>query len=73
MNIVSYGAGTNSTALLIEMLNRGIPCNLITFADTGGERPETYEYMKMFSSWLVSKGFPAIVYVRQKLQVNTWV
>jgi calcineurin-like phosphoesterase family protein len=27
MNIVSYGAGTNSTALLIEMINRGIPIN----------------------------------------------
>ena len=64
MNIVSYGAGTNSTALLIEMLNRGIPCDLITFADTGGERPETYEYMRMFSDWLVNKGFPAIVYVK---------
>ena len=50
MNIVSYGAGTNSTALLIEMLNRGIPCDLITFADMGGERPETYKYLEMFNN-----------------------
>ena len=64
MNIVSYGAGTNSTAMLIEMINRQIPCDLITFADTGGERPETYEYMKMFSDWLVAKGFPSITYVK---------
>lgn len=66
MNIVSYGAGTNSTALLIEMLNRNIPCDLITFADTGGERPETYEYLEMFSKWLVSKGFPEIIVLKSE-------
>lgn len=64
MNIVSYGAGTNSTALLVEMINRKIPCDLITFADTSGERPETYAYLKMFSEWLVSKGFPKITIVK---------
>jgi hypothetical protein len=64
MNIVSYGAGTNSTALLIEMVNRGIPVDLITFADTGAERPQTYEYLKMFSDWLVTKGYPEIITLR---------
>jgi len=40
--MVSYGAGTNSTAMLVEMVRRGEHVDVITFADTGGERQETY-------------------------------
>lgn len=65
MIAVSYGAGTNSTAMLIEMVKRGIVPDVITFADTGGERPTTYEYCSMFSDWLVSKNFPQIITVRK--------
>ena len=64
MMIVSYGAGMNSTAMLIQMLLRGESCDVITFADTGGERPETYAYLKMFSEWLHERGYPKIVTVR---------
>lgn len=63
--IVTYGAGTNSTALLIEMWKRGIIPDLILFADTGGERPETYWYIIMFSLWLVGHGMPPITTVRK--------
>jgi len=62
--IVAYGAGTNSTALLIEMWKRGIIPDLILFADTGGERPETYWYIIMFSLWLVGHGMPPITTVK---------
>lgn len=34
--IVSYGGGTNSTAMLIAMVLKGIKPDLILFADTGG-------------------------------------
>jgi len=65
MNIVAYGGGTNSTALLVECVNRGIPVELILFADTGGERPETYEYVQLFSDWLVSHGLTGIISVNR--------
>lgn len=65
MNIVSYGGGTNSTALLVECVNRGVSVDLILFADTGGEKPHTYEYVDLFSKWLVSHGMPEIVTVQQ--------
>lgn len=65
MHIASYGGGTNSTAELIECVNRGIKVDLILFADTGGERPETYAYVKMFSDWLIAHGYPAIIWVRK--------
>lgn len=64
MQIVAYGAGTNSTAMLIEMQRRGEKVDAITFADTGGERPETYAYVTLFSEWLVAHGYPVIVTVR---------
>lgn len=63
MRIVSYGGGTNSTAMLIECVNRGIAVDLILFADTGGEKPHTYNYVKIFSDWLVAHDMPEITTV----------
>jgi hypothetical protein len=63
--VLSYGGGVNSTAILIGLVDRDEPPDLILFADTGGELPETYEYRDRFSDWLVARGFPAIVSVSQ--------
>ena len=65
MIIASYGGGTNSTAMLIECVNRGIDVDLILFADTGGEKPLTYQYVKTFSKWLVDNGMPEITIVKK--------
>lgn len=61
--VVSYGAGTNSTAMICEMVRRGEPIDATVFADTGGERPDTYQHLHEFSDWLVAHGYPAIVVV----------
>jgi len=63
--IIAYGAGTNSTALLIEMQKRKIIPDLILFADTGGERPSTYRYLEMFNEWLSSHSMPRIITVKK--------
>ncbi len=63
MNVVSFGGGVNSSAMLIGMYERGIPADLILFADTGGEKPETYAHRDAFSKWLKSHGFPPILKV----------
>ena len=73
MNIISYGGGTNSTAMIIELYNRKIPIDLIMFSDTGdfwgkrkfGEKPHTYNYVEMFSKWCVDHGLPEITIVRK--------
>lgn len=70
LQIVSYGAGTNSTAMLVEMVRRGEPCAAIVFADTGGERPETYAHLLEFSEWLTAHGYPEITTVRQTTKVG---
>lgn len=64
MNVVAYGAGTNSTAMLVGLHERGEPVDLILFADTGGERPETYKYVGVVSEWCKSVGFPEIITVK---------
>jgi 3'-phosphoadenosine 5'-phosphosulfate sulfotransferase (PAPS reductase)/FAD synthetase len=58
MNIVSFGGGTNSTAMIIGMYLHKIPIDLILFADTGGEQPHTYEFIETFNSWLERHGLP---------------
>ena len=61
--VVSYGGGTNSTAMLIELARRGERVDLILFADTGGERPGTYKFIDLFSDWLEAAGYPRILTV----------
>ena len=65
MNVLTYGGGTNSTALAIELMNRDISLDLIIFSDTGGEKPGTYKYIAYFSKHLVSRGYPAITIVKK--------
>lgn len=60
MIVVNYGMGTNSTALLVEAVKRGIVVDLIVSADTGDEFDRTYRYCEMFSEWLVKNGQPAV-------------
>lgn len=62
--VVSWGGGVNSTAMLIGMHERGIYPNLVLFADTGGEKPETYEYRDVFDDWLIAHGMRSIITVR---------
>lgn len=62
--IVSYGGGTNSTAMLVGLHERGERPVAIIFADTGGEKPETYSHLKTMSAWCEAAGFPQIQTVR---------
>jgi hypothetical protein len=62
--VVAYGLGVDSTALLVEFARRGIRPDLILFADTGGEKPETYAYLPVIQDYLVGVGFPPVVTVR---------
>jgi hypothetical protein len=62
--VVAYGLGVDSTAMLIEFVRRGFRPDLILFADTGGEKPETYEYLPVIQQYLASVGFPSVTTVR---------
>lgn len=58
--VVSYGGGVNSTAVLVGYAERGIIPDAIVFADTGGEKPETYQTVADVSAWCVARGMPQI-------------
>jgi hypothetical protein len=63
LNIVSFGGGTNSTAMLIGMWEKKIPVDLILFADTGAEQPHTYQHIEIMNKWLPEHGMPKITIV----------
>jgi 3'-phosphoadenosine 5'-phosphosulfate sulfotransferase (PAPS reductase)/FAD synthetase len=64
-HIVAFGGGVDSTAMILGLYEQNRPIDLIMFADTGGERPETYAHIDNFSKWLVSKGLPSITVVKR--------
>ena len=63
MNVVGYGGGTDSTAMLIGLWRHHVPVDLILFADPGAEQPHTYAYLDTMSRWLENHGMPAITRV----------
>lgn len=68
--ILSYGAGTNSKAILCEIIRRSERLDAIVFADTGGERPDTYANLLSTSKFSESCGYPAITIVRRTALVG---
>ena len=45
---LSFGAGVNSTALMLLLLDEGVEFETV-FIDTGCEKPETYEYLNLLN------------------------
>ena len=64
--LVGFGGGVNSTAALVGLYHRHLRPDLITFADTGGEKPETYAFLNTLDSWLVQAGFPSLTRVKKE-------
>jgi hypothetical protein len=58
--MISFGAGVNSVAMTIMLVNDGWR-GPIVFADTGGEHPETYCYLEYFGRWLAERGMEITV------------
>lgn len=58
--LLSYGAGINSTALAILLINQGWKGQIV-FSDTGTEWPDTYCFMDYFENeWLEPRGFEIV-------------
>jgi hypothetical protein len=60
-HILSHGAGVNSTALMIFLIRKKFPLDGVVFADTGGELPETYEYLKIAQKYLSKHKIPFVI------------
>ena len=65
LSTLAYGAGTNSTAMILLLHSQGMKVDLITFADTGAEKPHTYAYLTVMNNWLLVNGWPQITIVKK--------
>lgn len=63
---VCAGLGVDSTAMLIALRNEGIRPDIITFADTGGEKPETIRYRHTLNLWLLKQNWPLVTVCRKR-------
>jgi hypothetical protein len=52
--------------MLFNMRRLRIRPDLVIFADTGGEKPETYDYIRIMDAWLDRVGFPSVTQVSYK-------
>lgn len=59
-SVVSYGGGVNSVAVCVGLVKRGEMPDLVMFADTGGERPETYQHVAKMFDWLQSRNVECV-------------
>ena len=61
--VLNYGMGVDSTAMIVGLVERGIRPDIILFADTGSEKPETYAYLATISEFLARHDFPKVTVV----------
>lgn len=58
------GLGTDTFGYIVGLVERGERPDLFTFADTGAERPLTYEMLHVINDYLSKHGFPPVVVVQ---------
>lgn len=56
LKVVSYGGGLHSTAMLVKMVQDGQRPDIVLFADTGDELPETYATVEFYKRWCENQG-----------------
>ncbi len=69
--IWNWGLGVNSTGGIIESIRRGDRIDLVLSADTGNEKPETYDFRDRFTAWLAERGVTAIVARKKPVECRT--
>ena len=62
----SCGLGINSAAMAVWFVAHGLRYDLAMFADTGGEKQATYDYLPILQDYLTAHGLPPIMTVWKK-------
>lgn len=63
--ILNFGAGVDSTAMSLKLLEHEVIPDMFIFADTGGEKPETIAWKDEFGARMEAEGWPALVTVQK--------
>jgi hypothetical protein len=61
LRVLSLGAGVQSTALLMLILDGEIECDAAIFADTGWEPRAVYDHLEQLKALAAMRGFPLYV------------
>lgn len=61
-----FGAGVDSTAMLVALRAAGLRPTWVMFADTGGEKPETLSHIPQMNAVLKRWGWPQVLEVRHR-------
>ena len=67
-SVLHFGGGTNSTAMIVGFVERGIRPDIILFVDTCAEKPHTYEHMNAVNEYLEKHGYPKIKRLKRKVK-----
>ena len=70
LNIVSYGAGVDSTAMILKMIEKKIIIDHVVFADTGDEMPGTYEYLEVMRKYLSRRNIPFEIVMKRRKELK---
>lgn len=66
-----FGSGVDSTAMIVALHAAGLRPDVITFADTGAEKPETLRHVDAMNRVLAAWGWPLIDVCRKVPQAST--
>ncbi|MBA6068089.1 hypothetical protein [Pseudomonas mosselii] len=66
-----FGSGVDSTAMIVALHAADVRPDVITFADTGAEKPETLLHVEAMNRVLESWGWPVINVCRKVPQAST--
>lgn len=69
--VICFGAGVDSTAMIVALRAAGIRPDVITFADTGGEKKLTLQHVERMNFILASWDWPLIDVCRKVPMVST--
>ena len=50
--IAAWGAGVDSTAMIVELADRGEPMDMVLYADPGAEKSATYAFNRQ--GWIAA-------------------
>lgn len=58
--VLCFGAGVDSTAMMVALKAAGLRPHAITFANTGGEKPESLAHIERINAVLLDWGWPQV-------------
>ena len=66
--VLNFGAGVDSTAILVKMVEENHRLDCVIFSDTGAERPDIYAHIDRVERWLFKKKGMRITKVSAKMK-----